>query len=235
VAHGLISDRELAEIVAYHLGLDLDAVEDLAVVDAHDAADHFGHDDHVSQVCFHRLGLVHGPASLLRPAQSSYEALGLRLEPAVDAAPRARMDKLGELLVVQVEELLELDAAEQELAEGALLAERSRALHIGLVHGDRDSVRDAAPARGPRVAPRLPPLPSLSWIFCPRGSLGGVSLARHLPDPVPLALLSRCARRFGALSLTVNRFRTRRRTADLDARCSCSWLRQNREDKPLAR
>ena len=135
MAHGLVRDREFAEVMADHLGLDLDAVEYLAVVDAHDAADHLGHDDHVSQVRLHGLGLVHGPAGLFRPAQSGYEALGLCLEPAVDAAARARVDELGELLVVQVEKLLELDAAEQELAEGALLAERGRTLHLGLVHG----------------------------------------------------------------------------------------------------
>ena len=69
---------------------------------------------------------------------------------------RARVDELGELLVVQVEKLLELDAAEQELAEGALLAERGRALHLGLVHGSGARSALDLRTRGARPPP--------SWI-----------------------------------------------------------------------
>ena len=102
VAHRLVCDREFPEIVADHLGLNLDAIEDLAVVNTDDGADHFGHNDHVAQVRLHGLGLVHGPAVLLGLAKACDEALGLGFQTAVDASPGASVDELSEFLVVEV-------------------------------------------------------------------------------------------------------------------------------------
>ena len=39
--------------------LDLDLVEDLAVVDAHDTPNHLGHYNHVPQVCFDHGWFLH--------------------------------------------------------------------------------------------------------------------------------------------------------------------------------
>lgn len=49
--HGAHSrDGELSQVVANHVGLDLNLVEGLAVVHAHHGANHLGDDDHVAQV-----------------------------------------------------------------------------------------------------------------------------------------------------------------------------------------
>ena len=58
VLDGLVGDGELGEVVANHLGLDLNLVEGLAVVHPNDAAYHLGYYDHVSEVSPHRLGLL---------------------------------------------------------------------------------------------------------------------------------------------------------------------------------
>ena len=87
-----------------HLGLDLDLVELLARVDADDAADHLGHDDHVAQVRLDqvrllvRLGLLLGLAQLLDQPQRS------PLQAPVEAAPRARVHHVAQLLRGEVEE-----------------------------------------------------------------------------------------------------------------------------------
>ena len=65
----LVGDGELRQVVADHVGLDLDLVEGLAVVDADHGADHLGEDDHVAQVRADRLGLLAGGAVLLGAAQ----------------------------------------------------------------------------------------------------------------------------------------------------------------------
>ncbi len=46
----VLCDRELSEVVANHLRLDFHLVEFLARVDADDASDHLGDDNHVPQV-----------------------------------------------------------------------------------------------------------------------------------------------------------------------------------------
>ena len=50
VLDGLVADAEFAEVEANHLRLDLDLVEFLAAVDSDDGTNHFGDDDHVSQM-----------------------------------------------------------------------------------------------------------------------------------------------------------------------------------------
>ena len=58
VPHRLVGDAELPEVVAHHVGLDLNRGEDLAVVHANDAADHLRPDDHVAQVRLNDVRLV---------------------------------------------------------------------------------------------------------------------------------------------------------------------------------
>lgn len=92
LANGLVGHGELGKVVAGHLGLDLDSVEDLerdedhdarqrpslqpadstqpkrphlAVVDSDDRADHLGDDDHVTEVGLDGRGLLVDGALLL--------------------------------------------------------------------------------------------------------------------------------------------------------------------------
>lgn len=105
---GLVRDRELSEVETDHLGLDLDLVEDLAVVDADDATDHLGHDDHVAQVSLDDLGLLAGGRRRLGLAELLHQAEGLALESALETTASARVNELGERGRVEVEELREL-------------------------------------------------------------------------------------------------------------------------------
>eukprot|EP00850_Spirogloea_muscicola_P008869 SM000048S16581 [mRNA] locus=s48:542728:546417:- [translate_table: standard] len=68
--------------------LDLDLVEDLAVVDADDAADHLRHDDHVAQVRAHRLRLLARRRHLLLEATNRQAASQVRDQAAGGASLR---------------------------------------------------------------------------------------------------------------------------------------------------
>jgi len=70
VLHGLVSNGELAQVVANHLWFDLHLVEGLAVVHTRHAADHLRQNDHVAQVGLHHLGLLHGWLLLLGLSQA---------------------------------------------------------------------------------------------------------------------------------------------------------------------
>ncbi len=86
VLDGLVADGELCKVVANHVVLDLHLVEGLAIVDADDAADHLGHDDHVPQVCPHWLGLLALLSLLLGLPQLLDQRQRLTLEPALESA-----------------------------------------------------------------------------------------------------------------------------------------------------
>merc|ERR1711967_177336 len=58
VLHRLVGDGELTEVVSDHVSLDLDLVENLAVVHTDNRADHLREDDHVAQVSLHTLWLL---------------------------------------------------------------------------------------------------------------------------------------------------------------------------------
>merc|ERR1712139_494559 len=58
VLHRLVGDGELTEVVSDHVGLNLNLVEDLAVVHANDGTDHLREDDHVAEVCLDAGGLL---------------------------------------------------------------------------------------------------------------------------------------------------------------------------------
>ena len=103
----VLCDRELAKVVANHLRLDLHLVELLAGVDADDAADHLGHDNHVAEVRLDEVGLLVGLGLLLGLAELLDQAHGLALEAAVDPAARAGVHNVAELIGAQVEEAAE--------------------------------------------------------------------------------------------------------------------------------
>lgn len=128
--------------MANHLRLDLDLVELLAGVDADDAADHLGDDNHVTEVGLDEVGLLVGPGLLLGLAELLDQTHGLALETAVEPATGTGVDDIAELLGGEVEEpgysistlpqiscnpkfdiLVKVDATVGKLAEGSLLLE----------------------------------------------------------------------------------------------------------------
>ena len=121
----LVGDGELAQIVTNHLGLDLDLVEGLAVVDTDDGAGHFGDDDHVPQVGLDDVGLLVGRALPLLLTELLDEGHGLPLQSPGELPAHPTGEQLHQLLVGHVQQLVEVHAAVRELAESPPLLQLS--------------------------------------------------------------------------------------------------------------
>lgn len=50
VTNSLVRKGEFGQVVTNHISLNINNVEDLAVVDSNNRADHFWHDDHITKV-----------------------------------------------------------------------------------------------------------------------------------------------------------------------------------------
>ena len=100
----VLGNRELAQVVANHLRLDFHLVELLARVDANDAADHLGHDNHVAEVRLDEVGLLVRLGLLLGLPQLLDQAHGLALQAAVDPSPGTGVDDISQRLGGKVEE-----------------------------------------------------------------------------------------------------------------------------------
>merc|ERR1712193_169634 len=127
VLDGPVRNAELAKVVADHLWLDLDLVELLAAVDADDGADHFGDDDHVTQMRLDEVGLLVGLGLLLSLAELLDEAHGLA---------GTRVDDIAEVLAGQVEQLIEVNAAVGKLSECSLSLDLGSLFGVVLVGHD---------------------------------------------------------------------------------------------------
>ena len=100
----VLRDRELSQVVADHLRLDLDRVKLLAGVDTDDGADHLGDDDHVTQVGLDDGRLLVWRGLLLRLAELLNQAHGLALQATVEPTAGAGVDDIAQLLAGEVEE-----------------------------------------------------------------------------------------------------------------------------------
>jgi hypothetical protein len=92
--------------VADHFRLDFDLVELLAGVDADDAANHLGDDNHVTEMGLDGIGLLVGLGLLLGLAELLDETHGAALQTAVDPATGAGVDDIAELVGAEVEEAI---------------------------------------------------------------------------------------------------------------------------------
>lgn len=100
----ILRDRELSQVVANHLGLDLNLVELLTGVDTDNGADHLGDDDHVTEVGLDEIGLLVGLGLLLGLAELLDETHGLALQAAVETSAGTGVNDITELLGGKVEE-----------------------------------------------------------------------------------------------------------------------------------
>jgi len=105
--------------------LDFNLSEGLSVVHTDDASDHLGDDDHVTQVGLDGGGLLVGESLLLGLPQTLDEGHGLPLKTPVEATTGAAGQHRHKLLSGEVEQLLQINSAVRELAEGSLLPELS--------------------------------------------------------------------------------------------------------------
>lgn len=102
--HGLVTDAKLPKIESHHLGLNLYLIVLLAGIDPNHRPNHLRHNDHISQVRLHQVGLLVRLCVLFGAAEFLDEAHGFSLEAAVEAAASAGMDDITELFGGEVEE-----------------------------------------------------------------------------------------------------------------------------------
>ena len=133
VAGGDVANGKLAEVVAGHLGLDLDGREHLAlakervcvraylaVVDANHGADHLRHHNHVTHVRAHDGGLLVRLSLLLGLAQLLDEGHRPALQTTREAPAGTGVHQLDKVFVRHVEQVIEVHTAVRKLAEGPL-------------------------------------------------------------------------------------------------------------------
>ena len=113
-----VRDSKLAQIMAHHLGFDLHLLELLALIDSHHAADHLRHHNHIPQMRLDEVRFLVWLRFLLGLAQLLDEAHRLALEATVEPTSGARVDDITELFGGEIEELVEVDAAEIRRASG---------------------------------------------------------------------------------------------------------------------
>ena len=116
-----VSNGKLTKVVTNHLGLDLDLVEGLTVVDTEDRADHLGNNDHVAQVSLDGGGLLVRSSGLRSGTELLDQTHGLAVKTTGESTASTGMDDLGELLSVELEEVGKVNATVGELLEGSLL------------------------------------------------------------------------------------------------------------------
>ena len=121
VLHRFVTDRELPEIMTNHFRPNLHLVEALAVVHAHHAADHFGDDYHIPQVCPHWGWFLPRRGVLFSFPQFFDESQGLPLQTTLESPPGAGVEQLHQILHVHVQELVQVDSTIGELPESPFL------------------------------------------------------------------------------------------------------------------
>ena len=90
--------------MANHFGLDFDLVELLSRVDANDAADHLGDNDHVAEVSLDEVRLLVGLGLLLRLSELLDEAHRLALQATVEPTSGTGVDEIAEFFGGEVKE-----------------------------------------------------------------------------------------------------------------------------------
>jgi hypothetical protein len=142
VADGGVGERELAEVVANHLGLHLDEVVAETVVDADLRAEHLGEDDGVAEVGLNDAGLLLANGLGLGLGEALAEVLvdGAALE----AAAGTGVNELDKVLLGDGEELLSLNAAVE------ILAERLLGIRLRLGKAEKEARGEGKLLRAPR-------------------------------------------------------------------------------------
>lgn len=115
-----VGDGELTQVVANHLWLDLNGVENLTVVDTNQGTNHLWDNDHVSQVGLDNSWLLVGWGGQLGGSQLSDQTHWLSTQTSGESSSNSGTAKLGELLSLQLDQLGKVNALEGEGLEGSL-------------------------------------------------------------------------------------------------------------------
>lgn len=117
VGNGSVSDGELSQVVANHLGLDLNLVEHLTVIDTNNGSNHLGEDHHVSEVGLDDSGLLIGLSGGLGLVELLHQTRGLGLESVHQSSSSTSMGELDKVLGGELHEVLEVNTSVGELLE----------------------------------------------------------------------------------------------------------------------
>jgi len=136
VLDGFVRAREFSEVVASHLWLDLDRVENLAVVNSDNGTNHFWDNNHVSEVSLDDSRFFVGRGLLLGLTKLLDQTQGLSLEATIETPANAGLNDVEELLVAEIQELLKLDATVGKSSECPFFLELGGEMGVGSVsHG----------------------------------------------------------------------------------------------------
>lgn len=115
-----VSDGELTQVVANHLWLDLDGVENLTVVDTNQRTNHLWNDNHVSQVGLDNSWLLVLWSSQLSSSQLGNQTHWLGAQASGESSSDSGTAKLGEFVGLQLQQLCKVNTLEGEGLEGSL-------------------------------------------------------------------------------------------------------------------
>jgi len=96
--------------VASHFRLDFNRVEDLAIVDTDDTANHLGDNNHVTEMGFDDCGFLIWGSLLLGFSQLLNETHWTTLKTASEPTACTGMDEFNKLFIAQIQELGELNS-----------------------------------------------------------------------------------------------------------------------------
>jgi len=109
VSNWLVCDGKLAEVVTSHFWTDFDLVEGLAVVDAHNRANHFWDDDHVTEMCLDCWRLFALVESLLGLSESLEKSERLASDAPNELSSCPAVHQVDKLVCGQLEELVKVN------------------------------------------------------------------------------------------------------------------------------
>jgi len=97
--HRFVRYGELRKVMADHFGLEFNGIEDLAVIDTDDTSNHFGDDNHVSQVSLNNCRFFVRGSFFLCFAKFLDETHGFSLQASLEPAASACMYEIYKLFV----------------------------------------------------------------------------------------------------------------------------------------
>lgn len=122
MSNGSVGDGKFTKVVTNHLRLDVDMIENLAVVDRNLGVNHFRDDEHIAQVGLNDRGLIKRATLRLCLAKLLDERHGLSLQASLHASSGTSMDIVQEFLVAEIKELVQFDSTKSKLLELSLLS-----------------------------------------------------------------------------------------------------------------
>merc|ERR1712194_156040 len=120
VPYWLVRNRKPPKIHTNHLRFHFYTTKLLSIVNTNNTTNHLRHNNHITQVCLDTPGLLSRSSFLLCLSKTFDESHWFAFETAGHTATGTGGDKLHELFIGEVEELVEFDSAECEFAECAL-------------------------------------------------------------------------------------------------------------------